>query len=197
MIPRQTLHFCRMVFIGFLAILLCGCSTTKPMLDASGKPIEVPAANFKLGEVQLVWLENLSFVYRVATVVARGSTGIPEGDRLKAQNDMKIILDFFRQESVGMLKTELDKAAIKSGNKQRITMMAISGNQDATGWGTGVVIRTVVQDLSTGQSWQYDLNSTSGIQLLGPRGDAAPTNQYVKNYAESIVEAFKRAQLIR
>jgi hypothetical protein len=186
-----------LVFIGFLAILLWGCSTTKPLLDGAGKPIEVPAANFRLAEVQIVWLENPSFVYRVATVVARGSTGIPEGDRLKAQNDMKAILDFFRQDSVSMLKTELDKISIQSGSKQRITMMAVSGNQDATGWGTGIVIRTVVQDLSTGQSWQYDLNSTSGIQLLGPRGDAAPTNQYVKNYAESIVAAFKRAQLIR
>jgi hypothetical protein len=183
------------VFVSVVVCLaLAGCANTQALKDPQGKEIVAPAAPFKLSQVQVVWQENPKFTYTVSFAAQRGYTGpAPQRIQEKAQADMKAILDFFRADVVNLTNKSLTAANVSAGSIQRITITPLNGKQDDSGWGTGVVLRAVIENAATNQRWQHDIESASGWQLLGPRADPNPTDKYVKNYVDALMSTLRQS----
>ena len=184
----------RRVLVVMSALALVGCAGVSGTRDASGFPVMVPKADFKLTEVFIDWRDNPGFQYSVSQVVPRGTrlSGLSEPVRKQASSDMQALVGLFKDNVKPMVGQALKPRGVAAGQKQTINLTPVAGfHSDAE---ISITIRAEVFDNETRKRWVFDLKNSSGVLLLGARS-YKPGPDVVESYTKQLMETFASAQL--
>lgn len=176
-------------------LALMACAGASGMRDASGLPVMVPKADFKLTEIFIDWRDNPGFQYSVSQVVPRGtrSAGLSEPVRAQASADMKGLVSLFKDNAKPVLGQALKSRGVAAGQKQTINLTPVAGfHSDAE---ISLTVRAEVYDSETRKRWTFDLKNSSGVLLLGARS-YKPGPEVVESYTKQLMETFASAQLV-
>ncbi len=177
---------------------LGGCAAAGPAGTLHNPEARAVApAGFKLDGFRVMWQDNPAFRTSFNYLVPKGSTGTPPPEALRNSTNERVstILKFYRDEAVPTLTAALIEQRAAAGNVHRIVLTPTSAFQDISGWGTKVTVRATIFNADNKAVWFTDIESSSGLQLLGP-SVSRPDASYMKNFVEGLVATMRKAGLV-
>jgi hypothetical protein len=193
-LPRRSFHLTSLAVV----VLLTGCATAGPagtLNNPEARP--VAPAGFRLEGFRVIWQDNPAFRASFNYMVPKGSPNTPPPAALRDSTNerMKTILQFYRDEAVPTLTSALLEQRALAGSTHRIVITPISAFQDISGWGTKVIVRASIMTADNKTVWFTDIESTSGVQWLGP-SVSRPDASYMKNFVDGLVGTMRKAGLV-
>lgn len=177
---------------------LVGCASGGPVGSRSNPNAAVVGdAGFKLQGIRILWQDNPAFSSSLKYAVPRSTPNAapPQALRKSTGERMTQILQVFRDEAVPSLTAALVEERVAPGSQHRIVLTPLSGIQDATGSGTGIVVRATVFDADNRVLWRSDIESHSGYQPFVGTTAHLDAN-YVKNFVSGLVSTMRKANLV-
>jgi hypothetical protein len=185
-------------------VIAAGCAATNaPDSRLGGQTVEttVPAATFKLDGYQLVWRENtnLDTQMRCAMSSVTLDTVCSRGEVIKkrAAADTDHMNKLLNAHAPARIKEQLASVGQKEGARTLIEVAPQKGYWSEAGWGSGVIVRATVKDVTTGASWTHEVPADTGIQFFGATAASPETPEFAATFAKRLVRVFDEAGLLK